>query len=185
MTKPFITSFGRIPLAAATLVLIAMLPARGDELPSKEYQVKAAYLFNFTKFVDWPPKSFANASAPIVIGILGDDPFGPLLDGLVKGETVHNRKLTVIRARQIDDLKSCQIVFVGKSEESHIPQILAALGDASILTVGETEGFAKRGGIVNFYLDENKVRFEINRDAARKHGLNISSRLLSLAKIVD
>ena len=131
-----------------------------------------------------PAAAFANDTAPITIGVLGDDGFGPLLDQLIAGETVHNRKLIVKRSKQLDDLKTCQVLWIGKSEQSRVPQILASLGDASILTVSEIQGFAAAGGIINFYLDDNKVHFEINPDAAKRRGINISPKLLALARIV-
>ena len=154
------------------------------ETPSAEYEVKAGFLFHFPHFVEWPETAFPNAEAPICIGILGEDPFGPLLDQLVQGESVRNRKLIVKRSEKVDDLRACQILFISRSAKNQIPQILNALGDAPVLTVGETEGFASRGGIINFYIQDNRVRFEINPDAARRHGLRISSKLLSLGKIV-
>ena len=185
-TRPRIPRGHRfLPIVAALgLLIIGTWQVRAGDMPSKEYQVKAACIFNFTKFVDWPPAAFANDTAPITIGVLGDDGFGPLLDQLIAGETVHNRKLIVKRSKQLDDLKTCQVLWIGKSEQSRVPQILASLGDASILTVSEIQGFAAAGGIINFYLDDNKVHFEINPDAAKRRGINISPKLLALARIV-
>ena len=162
---------------------IADSVARGDA-DFKEYEVKAAFLFHFAEFVEWPDAVFPDADAPITIGVLGDDPFGAVLDQIVEGKTVHQRKVVIKRSKQVEDLKGCQILFVSKSEAARDEQILASLGDASILTVSEVDGFTRHGGIASFYLDGSRVRFEINNDVAKRHGLKISSQLLSLAKVV-
>ncbi len=154
--------------------------ARADG-PVNEYQVKAAFLFNFAKFVEWPDKAFANAKSPIYIGVLGDDPFGGTLDQIVEGETVQERKLIIKRSRQVEDLKGCHLLFISKSEKARIAQILTAVDDASVVTVSEVEGFARRGGVINFFIADDKVRFEVNADTARHKGLKISSQLLRVA----
>jgi hypothetical protein len=171
-------------LAACALAL-APPEAAAQPAVSKEYQVKAAFLFNFVQFVEWPAAAFTNSAAPICIGVLGDDPFGPALDETVRGETVRNRKLVVERSRRLEDLKDCQLIFISKSETERIPGILDELGPTPVLTVSETPGFAQRGGIINLYLAGNKVRFEINAAAARRKGLRISSELLSLGRIIQ
>lgn len=157
-------------------------PAQGAV--SKEYQVKAAFLFNFAQFVEWPPAAFPNSGTPICIGILGEDPFGTALDETVRGEIVQNRKLIVQRSRRVEDLKDCQLIFISKSETARVAGILADLDPIPVVTVSEMEGFAQRGGIINLYLAGNKVRFEINPAAARRKGLKISSELLKLATTV-
>jgi hypothetical protein len=149
-----------------------------------EYQVKAAFLFNFVQFVEWPHGAFTNSDTPFCIGVLGDDPFGTALDETVRGETVQNRRLIVQRSRQVENLKDCQLIFISKSETERVPGILGELDPVPVLTVSETQGFAQRGGIINLYLAANKVRFEINPAAARRKGLKISSELLSLGKII-
>jgi hypothetical protein len=163
--------------------LSGMVSARGQT--SKEYQIKAAFLFNFAQFVEWPTVAFADASAPISIGVLGDDPFGAVLDQTIEGETINHRKLIIQRSQRVADLKGCHLVFISKSEKSRLADIFDRLGSASVLTVSETENFARRGGIINFYLDGNKVRFEINADAAQRKGIKISSQLLKLGKVVE
>ncbi len=170
-------------LALLVLLLFAIVPARAQT--SKEYQIKAAFLFNFAQFVEWPAAAFADASAPISIGVLGDDPFGPVLDQTVQGETINRRKLIVLRSQRLAGLKDCQLVFISKSEKSRLTDIFESLGSASVLTVSETENFARRGGMINFYLDGNKVRFEINSDAAQRKGIKISSQLLKLGKVIS
>ena len=173
---------GSCALALLVLLLSGMFPARAQT--PKEYQIKAAFLFNFAQFVEWPSAAFADASAPISIGVLGDDPFGPVLDQTVQGETINHRKLIIQRSQRVEDLKGCHLVFISKSEKSRLTDIFDSLGSASILTVSETENFARRGGIINFYLEGNKVRFEINSDAAQRKGIKISSQLLKLGKVV-
>lgn len=169
-------------IAAAYLATVSWTPA-GPPV-GQEYKVKASYLFNFAQFVDWPETVFAHAKAPFRIGVLGDDEFGPFLDQLVQGETVKSRPLSVLRSRAADDLKACHIVFISRSEKARLGEALATLGNASILTVSETGGFAERGGMINLVLEGSKVRFEANPDAARSRGLKLGAQLLSLAKIV-
>ena len=165
------------------LILAGMGPVRAQT--SKEYQIKAVFLFNFAQFVEWPSAAFADATAPISIGVLGDDPFGPVLDQTVQGETINHRKLIIQRSQRVADLKGCHLVFISKSEKARLTDILDNLGSASVVTVSETENFARRGGIINFYIDGNKVRFEINADAAQRKGIKISSQLLKLGKAVS
>jgi hypothetical protein len=177
----------RRPLLGLLSVLVAFsllgsLPARAQ---SKEYQIKAAFLFNFAQFVKWPGGSFANDSAPFCIGILGDDPFGDALEGIVQGESIDHHRLTVLRARSFAELKNCQLIFVCKSEEGHVAEILSQLDSKPILTVSEVEGFTKNGGDINFYLQDGKIRFEINPSSAQHCGLRISSQLLNLGKIAS
>jgi hypothetical protein len=168
------------------LVLILSFAASGlgHAQESKEYQLKAAFLFNFAQFVKWPPNSFTNTDAPFCIGILGDDPFGSVLDETVQGETISNHRLTVVRSQRIEDLKDCQMIFVSRSEEGHVGEILSQIDSRPILTVSEVASFAQNGGDIDFYLSDGKVRFEINPQSALRCGLKISSQLLSLGKIV-
>lgn len=154
------------------------------EEQSKEYQLKAAFLFNFAQFVKWPSNSFPTSAAPFCIGILGDDPFGSVLEETVQGETIDNHKLKVVHGRTFEDLKDCQLIFICKSEEDHMSQIFSELDSKPILTVSEISSFAQNGGIIDFYLQGGKVRFEINPDSAQRRGLKISSQLLNLGKIV-
>ena len=149
---------------------------------SGEYQVKAAFLYNFAKFVDWPGDSFGNSNAPLVIGVIGDDPFGGALDQAINGKTINGRTLVVRRLRWGQDLRSCHILFISSSERQRLPQIIQSLRGASVLTVGDMGQFNQQGGIINFILEANKVRFEINSRAADQARLKISSKLLSLAK---
>jgi len=161
--------------------LTAIAPA---QTVPKEYQVKAVFLFNFVQFVEWPAAAFAETNSPVVVGVLGDDDIVASLEKVLRGETIKNRPLTIRQSRRVEDLRGCHLLFVSKSEKAHLGPILTNVAGASLLTVGETEGFAHRGGVINFYLEANKTRFEINLDTARHHGLKISSQLLSLGKII-
>lgn len=149
-----------------------------------EYQLKAAFLFNFAKFIQWPSASFANPRSEFGICILGDDPFGKSIDDLLRGKTIGDHPVAVTRAKRLQDLAHCQIVFVSSSEKKRVPQILADLNGSNTLAVGETEGFAASGGVIQFTIEEQRVRFIINVDAAQRAGLQISSKVLALARVV-
>jgi hypothetical protein len=167
------------------LLCLLTLGAESVHAQSKEYKIKAAFLLNFTQFVEWPAAAFSGPGAPLCIGVLGDDPFGGALEDTVRDESIHDHKLTVRRARRVEDLTGCQMVFVSKSENNRVPEILAKIDSHPVVTVSEVAGFAKQGGMINFYRDQNKVRFEINPSSARQSGLQISSQLLGLGKIVE
>jgi hypothetical protein len=150
-----------------------------------EYQIKAAFLYQFAKFVQWPDTVFADSSKQIVIGILGEDPFGGDLDNTVQGKFIHDREIRIKRIDRLENVQDCQILFISGSETKKLPVIFARLHHSNILTVGDTEGFSQEGGIINFIRKDNKIHFEINVDAAQKAGLKLSSKLLNLAKIVE
>jgi hypothetical protein len=133
--------------------------------------------------VEWPPDALPNEHSPIVIGILGEDPFGHILEKTVLGKNVNGHALQIARAKSVQELKGCQIIFVSSSESKHLPEILASLQGAETLTVGETEGFAPRGGVIQLTLRDNRVRLMVNVEAAGRARLKISSRLLALAEI--
>jgi hypothetical protein len=149
-----------------------------------EYQVKAAFLYNFAKFVEWPPQAFKSPTDPIAICILGEDPFGHALEDAVKGKTIEGRGFVVPRISEVRQADSCQILFVSSAERKRARAILAELRANGVLTVGETEGFAEAGGVINFKLEGGRLRLEINVDAAERAKLRLSSKLLSLAQIV-
>jgi hypothetical protein len=166
------------------LLLWAAAP-RPAEAESREYQIKAAFLVNFLHFVTWPPGAFTKDEMPFCIGILGEDPFGAALDQAVRSETVGQHPIIVRRWKRLADCKGCQLLFMSRSEEKNMDAILGKLRAQPILTVSETRGFARSGGIINFYLEGNKVRFEINPAAALRSHLKISAQLLNLGKIID
>jgi hypothetical protein len=159
----------------------------GDASDSSEYLIKAGFIYNFAKFVEWPTTAFSQPDSPIVIGILGTDPFGNVLDRIVEDKKIGPRGFVVKRfkwSKDLKDLKDCKILFVSTSEKAHMDDILLSVKGLPILTVGETPGFAERGGVIRFTLEDNRVRFEVNVDTAHQAELNISSRLLTLAKII-
>jgi hypothetical protein len=173
--------FLRLSLGIGVGLLVGAI-AHGQTLD--EYQVKAAFLYNFAKFVEWPSRAFHGPSEPIAICVLGQDPFGGALQETVKGKEAAGRQLLV---RNISDVRgpgSCQILFVSSSERKHFSSILAGAKRGGLLTVGEAAGFATAGGIINFKLEDGRVRFEINVEAAQQNELRISSKLLSLAESV-
>jgi hypothetical protein len=172
-------------LLLACTSLAAGGPKQGSAQTVSEYGLKALFLFNFTQFVEWPSTAFATPEAPLCIGILGDDPFGLTLDEAVRGESIRGRPLHVRRSRDVAELRECHIVFIAASEQERVAQILAQLDASPTLTVGESEGFARHGGVIGFYREGNRVRFEISASVARRKELKISSQLLSLGRIVE
>jgi YfiR/HmsC-like len=150
-----------------------------------ESQVKAAMIYNFAQFVEWPENDPQSRQSTFVIGVLGEDPIGTILEGTLKGETFQNRKVQVLRLSTLNDVKACQILFVSQSQKKHIPEILDAIQGHSILTVGDSEDFASLGGMIAFKKDGAKIRFQINPEAATRAGLKISSKLLRLAILQD
>ena len=163
-------------------LLLAFCSLVAAEVPPSEYQVEAAYLLNFPKFIEWPPAAFETPDSPLAICILGDDPFGNVLDQLVKGEIINGRRLTVQRLRHAPTPKSCQVLFVNKSEHN-LPEVLSGLGPG-VLTVGERDKFLRDGGIIAFVLEGRHVRFDINQHAAAEASLRMNARLLSVARSV-
>jgi hypothetical protein len=149
-----------------------------------EYPIKLAFLYNFTKFVEWPPDSYRDPGAPLVICVVGHDPFNPDLEGKLRTRTVGGHPVEVRTLRPNDTLSMCHMVFVPVTEEDQANRIVRGLKGSSTLTVGETEGFAVLGGIINLTVEENKVHFEVNQLAAERARLKISSKLLGIAKIV-
>jgi len=149
-----------------------------------EYQVKAAFLYNFAKFVRWPERAFSSPTEPISICVFGRNPFGRTLEQTVAGKEFGGRAFLVRSIADPQDACRCHIVFVSSSEKKRIAAILSAVQTSSVLTVGEFPGFAGQGGAVNFKLEDGAVHFEINLEAARLKELDISSKLLSLATVI-
>jgi uncharacterized protein DUF4154 len=152
--------------------------------PTGEYQVKAAFLFNFAKFVEWPSSSFSDASAPLRICVLGRDPFGEELRNIIKDKTVNGRRLEVDQGIDLQAARTCHILFIASSEKAELKRVFEVLRGTDALTVGDSKGFVEQGGMINFVLENNRVQFEVNRKAAEQVGLKISSKLLSVAKLV-
>ena len=148
-----------------------------------ESQVKAAFVFQFVKFVEWPPEAFNDDGAPIVVGVVGEDPTSNAIDQAINGKIANGRRLQIKRFTTFRAITRCHILFLSSSQSDNLTRILAAVGPA-VLTVGETERFAHIGGIINFIIVDSKIRFEINPGTAEKARLRISAKLLSLARVI-
>lgn len=168
----------RAALTALAGLAAAAPPAAGAEERPSEYAVKAAFLRSAARLVDWPPERRAR----LEVCVVGADPFGPALDAIAgpAGETT----IEVRRLEEPRDARACAVVFLGRSEGARLKAALAALEGSGALTVGDTDGFAEQGVILNFYLDGSKVRFEVNVDAARRAGVSLQPRLVSLGRVV-
>ena len=174
----------RLTVVTVACAVSAVLPNAHAQSPAvREYQIKAAFVYNFIKFVDWPSGALPVSSDTINICVLRDDPFAEALES-IKGKTVKAKQVTIRRIEPGRDLEACQVVFIGSSEEKHMPQVMESLHGLNVLTVGEMERFVQLGGIINFFVQNNRVRFEINVNSAERAGLKLSSQLLSLAKVV-
>ena len=169
----------RAVMAALMVVWSCALPTAAPGQTSNEYQVKAAFLLNFAKFVEWPSDA---VDGQLVLGILGDDPFGVLVDQIVSGKLANGYRLTVRRFKWGENLRNCNMLFVSSSERKHLPQIMEALRGSDVLTVGETSQFNHAGGIIRFFIQSKTVRFEINPEASSKTRLKISSKLMALSR---
>ncbi len=175
-------------LAAALLVYLHWGPmfASGSlaaERTAPEYQVKAAFLLNFTKFIEWPATAFADAQSPFAVCVLGEDPFGGVLDQIVAGETVNGRKLVIEKLRRPPAAKSCQVLFLTASQREP-SGALEHLGPG-VLTVGEADGFLRDGGMIRFVIENQRVRFDVNQKALENASLVVSSKLLNVARSVQ
>jgi hypothetical protein len=165
------------------LAFALLLVARGGSAAegASEYEVKAAFLFNFTKFVEWPGTAFAADSDPITICILGENPFGNLLEDVVRDKRVNGRQMAVQQAPSVSAAAGCQIVFIASSEQGRLGEILDRLASHPVLTVSDGEMVAARGAIIGLTLDQKRVRFEVNLGAAHRAGLRLGSQLLKVA----
>jgi hypothetical protein len=168
--------------ALAAWLSIAAPPARAQETFTSEYEIKAAFLFNFAKFIDWPVKPFIEAESHFTIGVLGRDPFGDALEQTIGGKTVKSRNIVLRRFRHISEYKPCDILFVCESERPALPEIVQRLRKESVLTVSDMPEFGRRGGMIYLFTEDNKVRFSIRTDLTDKAGLRLIARLLSLSR---
>lgn len=174
-----------VAFALALLILCreAAPGTDGPGRPTREYQVKAVFLYHFAQFVQWPPESFPEKDSPLVLGILGRDPFDAQLEEVVRGETIGSHPLKVARFDRVEQVGDCHLLFVSASESERLGAILAALGSRRILTVGESERFCRMGGMVALLTREGKIRLRINLKAVHAAGLAMSSKILRLAEI--
>jgi hypothetical protein len=166
------------------IVLGVLFSAAACGQATDEYRVKAVFLYNFAKFVDWPPQAFKGPTDPIVIGVLGKNPFGDALVGTAAGKTMGGRGFQVREVTDAQQAAGCQILFITASERKRVPSLINQIGNAGILIVGETDSFTADGGVINFKIEGGSVRLQINVEAARRQQLHISAKLLSLAEIV-
>ena len=190
-------AYSLIVLTSVLFMAAIDLKAADDAAPSQEYQVKAAFLYNFLQFVDWPDEKLADTDESLIIGIIGKNPFGnafePIKDKKVKNKTVvikhfesfEKLKSSAVKDNQdIETLKKCHLLFICSSEQQHLKEIIDTVKDHNVLTVGEMDGFLEAGGIINWFVEDKKIRFDINATAARESKLEIRSNLLRLAKRV-
>jgi YfiR/HmsC-like len=167
----------------AAVALLLMSPLRFATSSQSEYALKAVFLYNFCRFIDWPDSAFASPNEPLTIGIIGDDPFGSLLNEAIEGEKYHNRPIRIDHFRAPGDIKRCHLLFVSHSNSGRLDQILAAVAGKSVVTVSETEDFLNRGGMITLTAEQNRIRLRINPAALHSANLAVSSKLLRVAEI--
>jgi hypothetical protein len=182
--SPTISRWATLVPALLALALVCCALDTRAAAPD-ETDVQASFLLNFAEFVEWPADAFSSPQAPLVIGVLGEDPFGRVLDKLAQGQTVKGHPVIVRRYARIEDVGDCHILFIGGSEEARVTRITALLSGRNVLTVGDFEHFLRDGGVIRFVNVGNKVRMHINLDAAKAANLDISSKLLRPAYVVS
>jgi len=178
---------GRLRLAAlaACVVLLVAAARPGEARPqADEYAVKAAFLYNFVRFVEWPSTAFSAPGAPFVVCVAGRDPFGVALNRTLLGKNVEGHPFATRRLADDERADGCHVLFVARSEKHRAGALADDGRRQSILTIGDFDSFADEGGVVAFYLDDNRVRFAINVDSAARSGLKVSANLLALARVV-
>jgi hypothetical protein len=162
-------------------LLFACGNGRSEDAPPTEYQIKAAFLFNFARFVQWPTNALAASTSPMIIGVLGENPFHNDLALTLRNKSVDDHPLVIKEFSSAAEATNCHILFISASEKPRLPNIINGLKGSSVLTVGEMDQFTESGGMINFVLQGSKIRFQINNNAASSAGLKISSKLLALA----
>ena len=167
--------------ALAGALVLAARAALAQPIASEE-QLKAAFLVSFTKYIDWPPEAFKTPADPVVIGILGNDPFGPEFDASLKTKKGLTRPVELRRIRNVEDAGGCHLLYISESETPRLPAILGALRGKQVFTVGENKDFMKHGGMLRFWRDGDNVAFYINNTVARAAGLAVQARLLQLSR---
>jgi YfiR/HmsC-like len=172
-------------LVLLTMVLVFNRASPAQEAALSEHQLKAVFLYNFAKFVEWPADAFAGPESPFVIGVIGENPFDDFLDRTVAGKSINGHPIAIKHCKTLAEVKSCHILFVSLSERKRLKEIVAATRGAHVLTVSEIDRFLLDGGMIQFLMEGNKVRFSIDDRPAKDAGLRISSKLLNLAKRPD
>jgi YfiR/HmsC-like len=178
-----VSSFLILSVTLGVLLLGVANPAVAQS-KADEYRLKAAFLFHFTQLIDWPPGAFGSDSDPVTLCTVGEDPFHGDLDAAVEGKSMGARPLRVRHFKQPADIQGCQLLFVGNRDSARTSALLLGLKDSPVLTVGETDDFVKEGGMIGFFIENDKIRFDINLQSAEHAKLRISSRLLLLARKV-
>jgi len=175
----------RRALIAAGLLLALLSPLDGIASGRGEIEVKAAFLFNFARFISWPDKAFFSLDSPVVIGILGDAEFFEAANAVIKGKTVNNRLVETRELRRVPEAKNVHILFIGRSLQPMEDSIRTAVGGSPVFMISDSEGSAANGGMAHFYMDEERVRFALNSRVAQANGLTISSKLLRVATLME
>jgi hypothetical protein len=164
------------------LFCLAVSFASAQDKTAGEYQVKAVFLYNFTQFIDWPVSSFSSPSDPFVIGIIGEDPFGPYLEETIEGEKIGTHPIIIKHFAHTREI-NCHMLYINSTDEDWLEKIISSVSQKKILTVGDAPGFTRLGGIIRFYTRDDKIKLQINLEQSKAAQLNISSKLLSVAKI--
>lgn len=171
----------RAIFSLSLVLLLSLASSRAQESQPSPYELKAAFLFNFAKFVEWPPEALPQKNSPFVIGILGENPFGSDLEKVIRDKKVNDHPIEIKPFSSPAEATNCHILFISSSEKERLAEIINNLRQTSVLTVGETDRFTEGGGMIKFINEGPKIRFQINDEAAKKAKLKISSKLLSLA----
>lgn len=169
-------------LAGGLALGSSLIPAQAQV--SREYQLKAVCLFNFAQFVEWPTNAFVSTNSPIIIGLLGVDPFGSFLDETVQGETIHGRRVVVERYRRVEEATSCHILYIAQSETRGLERITSALADKPVLSVSDIEDSARHGAMIEFVIQNNKIKLRVNLSVVTPARLTLSSKLLRVADLI-
>ena len=169
--------------AAASLLVSPLAVAQPPPVPKSEYALKAVFLYNFCRFIEWPKSAFSSPNEPIVIGVIGEDGFGPLLQEAVQGETSRGRPIQIQHYSKPENIGRCHLLFVSHSEAARTEKILASVSGKSVVTVGETDAFLDRGGMIALTADKTRVRLHINPALLRAASLDVSSKLLRVAEV--
>lgn len=181
----WLQKLGRFPQRCLIFLACFLYLSAARAEVAKEYQIKAVFLFRLAQFVDWPTNAFANEKSPIIIGVIGDDPFGESLDLAVQGETAHGRPLKVQRFGRLSEIRECHVLYISTSETARVMEITKSLSARSILTVSDIQEFMiKYNGMIRFLTENNKVTIRINSETAKSAGLTLNSRLLRMADVV-
>jgi len=183
-TLPVLSLRPWLTAVAIAWELIAIPALHAQKPKPTDYEVKAAYLYNFGRFVEWPGKVAASQGGSFTVCVLGQDPFGPSLDATLAGETIGGKTIVAKRISGPEESGNCQILFLSLTEDSHLNKIIADLDKKAVLTVSDMPQFAQRGGMIQFVLEEKRVRFEVNLTATQHAGLTLSSELLKVATTV-